>query len=191
LGTCTIDAPPADSFVLMATAAAARPARPCPRTARGAREMRDSWIVTRYEWVQEILQNTTDFLSGGFEVERERHPEDAPQHTRRRPLKQGAHRDRGRGSGPPPLPDWACSGLNRRRAYPEIGQQCLDSSLRNRARHLYFFWRKAKLLLLGCTIRFVFAAPEASTLPSQREESRALAMILGPFCSSHICKIYG
>jgi hypothetical protein len=53
---------------------------------------------------------------------------------------------------------------------PGIGQQCLDSSVRNRARHLYFCWRKAKLLLLVCTIRFVFAAPEASTVPSQREE---------------------
>jgi hypothetical protein len=80
--------------------------------------MRDSWIVTRYQLVQEILRNTTDFLSGGFKVERERHPEvqailneiprevpmlvmpDAPQHTRRRLLMQGARRDRGRGSGP-------------------------------------------------------------------------------------------
>jgi hypothetical protein len=36
--------------------------------------------------------------------------------------------------------------------------------------YLYFCWQKAKMLLFGCIIRFVFAAPEASALPSQREE---------------------
>ena len=66
-----------------------------------------SWIVTRYELVQEVLQNPTVFLSGGLEIERERHPEvaailneipslpmlvtsDAPRHTPRRRLTQGA-----------------------------------------------------------------------------------------------------
>src|SRR5258708_4545539 len=32
-----------------------------------------SWVVTRYELVQEVLQNPTVFLSGGLETGRKRH----------------------------------------------------------------------------------------------------------------------
>ena len=67
-----------------------------------------AWVVTRYELVQEILQNTKDFRNGGLEVKREHPPEvqailneipryvpmlvasDAPQHTPRRRLAQSA-----------------------------------------------------------------------------------------------------
>jgi cytochrome P450 len=67
-----------------------------------------AWVVTRYELVQEILQNTKDFRSSGLEVKREHPPEvqailneiprhvpmlvasDAPQHTPRRRLAQSA-----------------------------------------------------------------------------------------------------
>jgi cytochrome P450 len=68
----------------------------------------NAWVVTRNGMVQDVLQNTTDFLSGGLEVKRD-HPAqvqaildelpqyvpmlpmvDAPQHTPRRRLTQGA-----------------------------------------------------------------------------------------------------